>query len=311
MIEMPTTCRSDESHPRPAARWGALNAGLCGVLLALSTACTQKPACPELGTCGGPVPVGDWLLGPGHPSCSEQLYEVPPDPRLAKGDQPAARLPLPEESLYDWCDALIFKGDDPGAVDANHLARFSLGDQAIGAAWVHYDGVGNYAVSLTKTGTYVVEYPAVCVRGFGAMDDATGGVCTQVQQFLTAKGKVGRNLLCVATPNDAGGCTCRFDVSITSGGSGQYRPISANSLVHALTARFPDKSQAADFPAYATYCNQGASLQLTGTNGAYLFNEPGLRTLDLGLTTINCTDGAKGPGEDGVDCGVACPMPCP
>jgi hypothetical protein len=311
MIETPTTSRPDASRAEPArlGRLGATSAGLCGLLLALTTACAQKPLCPELGTCGGNNPVGDWVLSPGHPSCSEELYQVPPDPRLARGDQPAARLPVPEESLYDWCDALIFKGDDPGAVDSNHTARFTVADQAIGAAVVHYDGA-NYAFSLTKTGTYIADYPSVCVRGFGAMDNANGGVCTQVQTYLTAKSKVGQNLICVPSPNDANGCTCRFDLSSQVGGSGQYQAVSSNTLVHALTARL-DRSQAADFPAYATFCNKGSSLQLTGANGAYLFNAPGLRTLDLSSVTINCTDGVKGIGEDGVDCGVACPMACP
>jgi len=314
MIETPTTSRSNKSRERRRhGALGATSAGLCALLLLLATGCAQKPTCPDLASCGGALPVGDWVLGPGHASCSEQLYEPPPDPRLAKGDQPAARLPVPEESLYDWCDALIFKGDDPQSVDSNHVARFSVSDQAIGAAWIHYDGAGNYAASLTKTGTYYVDYPSVCVRGFGARDDATGGVCTQVQGYLAGKSPVGRNIACQANPNDPGSCTCRFDLSVLTGGSGEYAlvPGTKNTIVHARTARFPDKSQAADFPATATFCNQGTSLQLTGANGAYLFNEPGLRTLDLQSTVINCTDGLQGLGEDGVDCGVACPMPCP
>jgi hypothetical protein len=310
MIETPTTSRPDDSRALPRlGRLSAAGAGLCGLLLALATGCAQKPTCEELGTCGG-SPLGDWVLAAGHPACSEQLYEPPPDPRLAKGDQPAARLPLPEESLYDWCDALVFKGDDPGAIDSNHLARFSVADQSIGAAWIHYDGAGNYAASLTKTGTYIVDYPSVCVRGFGAMDNANGPVCTQVQTYLAAKSTVGKGIACVTTPGDKDACTCRFSVSIQGGGSGTFKAASSNSIVHSLTARFPEKSPAADFPSYATFCGKGSSLQLTGTDGGYLYNVPGLRTLDLVPTTINCADGIKGPAEDGVDCGVACPTPC-
>jgi hypothetical protein len=94
------------------------------------------------------------------------------------------------------------------------------------------------------------------------------------------------------------------------GGSGAYTFSSGNTLVHAYEARL-DKSPAADFPVFATFCKQGTSLQLTGANGAYLFNVPGLRTLDLTPTTVNCTDGVQGPGEQGVDCGAACPTACP
>jgi hypothetical protein len=309
MLETPTTFDADQRGARSIGPC-AISTGIFAVILALTTGCAQKPTCTELGNCGGTLPASDWVLSPGHGSCSEQLYAPPPDPRLAKGDQPAARLPLPEESFFDWCDELIFKGDDPGAIDSNHVARFSISDQTIGAAWVHYDGVGNYAASLTRTGTYLVEYPAACVRGFGAKDNANGGVCTQIQGYLAAKSKTGRNIACLPNPSEAAGCACQFTISIQGGGSGEYRLSSPNTIVHAETARFPDKTQAADFPSSATFCNKGSSLQLTGTDGGYLFNQPGLRTLDLSSTTINCTDGAQGPGEDGVDCGVACPMPC-
>lgn len=291
MIDTPTT-----------SRLKALGAAL---VLMLGAGCAQKPNCEELGSCGGPLPVGDWMLSAGHPSCSEHLYRAPQDTRLIKGDQPAARLPIPDEALFDWCDLLIFKTNDSGMYDANHVPRYSLTDQTIGEAWIHYDGAGNYAAKLTKTGTYVTDFPATCVRGFGA----TGDVCGQVQTYLVAKSADAKNIQCVPTPADPAGCTCRYEVSLVSGGAGLYS-AAGNTIVHALTKRFPDESQGADFPASATYCNTGSSLQLTGKDGAYLFNEPGLRTLDLGPVTINCTDGAEGPGEDGVDCGLVCGNTC-
>jgi hypothetical protein len=282
-----------------------------GLLLLSTSGCQQKPACEELGMCGGPDPVGDWVLDPAHASCSESLYLPALDPRLAKGDQPAARLPPPEEAFYDWCDQLTFKSGDSALYEANHLPAYSYPDQVIGAAWIRYDGAGNYSAKLTKTGTYTFDYPASCVRSFGAKDDAAlGSVCTQVQTYLQTKTSTAKNVLCVQSVEDAAGCVCRFDVSITSGGSGLYAPNSSNSLVHTLTKIFPANVQAADFPSYASYCNKGTSLELTGKDGGYLFNEAGLRTLNLVPVTIDCTDGAQGPGEDGVDCGLACPMAC-
>jgi hypothetical protein len=304
---MSAISKTSRPLPAPVAALGAL----CGMLLAVVTGCEQKPACEELGSCGGPLPVGDWLLDASHGSCSESLYRPAEDPRLAKGDQPAARLAPPEEAFYDWCDLLTFKSGDSTLYDSNHVPRYSYNDQTIGAAWVHYDGNGNYAASLTKTGQYIFDFPASCVRGFGAKDDATlGDVCTQVQTYLQAKPTTAKNVQCLPSSLDAAGCVCRFDVAIVSGGSGQYSPTSSNTLIHGLTSSFPFKMPAADFPAYATFCNKGSSLELTGKDGAYLFNQPGLRTLELVPVTIDCTDGAQGPGEDGVDCGLACPTAC-
>jgi hypothetical protein len=95
-----------------------------------------------------------------------------------------------------------------------------------------------------------------------------------------------------------------------TGGSGSYY-VQGNTIIHALTAR-PDGTQGADFPAYATFCAQNGSLQLTGKDGAYLFNQPSLRTLDLGsIPAVSCTDMMQGPNEQGVDCGLVCGKPCP
>jgi len=281
-----------------------------GLVLAFASGCQQKPACEELGACGGD-PSGDWVLDPSHGSCSESLYLPGVDPRLAKGDQPAARLPPPEEAFYDWCDLLTFKSGDSALYDANHLPRYSYNDQTIGAAWVHYDtATSTYAAKLTKTGTYTFDFPQACIISFGAKPDETGSVGGQVQTYLAAKTTTAKNVQCIPSTQDQYGCVCRYDVSIVSGGSGLIGPDSSNSLVHTVTKVFPENTQGADFPSYATYCAKGTSLELTGKDGGYLFNEPGLRTLNLVPVTIDCTDGAQGPGEDGVDCGLACPMAC-
>lgn len=287
-----------------------------GLLAAVTTGCTQTPLCPELGTCGGPLPVGEWVLAPGHPSCSEDLYLAPSDPRLVKGDLPAARTPVPEEALFDWCDLLVTNG---GKEIAPQKPRFSYENGTIGAAWLRYDASGNYAAGLTRTGTFVIDFPALCVREFGAMDgrpaDATKdpngpavNVCAQLQAQIVDSSSH-QNMLCQPNPSDPAGCLCQFDVSVPSGGSGSYLARS-NDLTHVLTAVYPGKTQAAAFPQHATYCNRSTTLQLTGAEGQYLFDEPGLRTLNLVSTTINCADGTRGPGEDGVDCGLACPNDC-
>ena len=302
------TTTPSSSFARPAVT--ALTA-LCGLLAALATGCAQSPKCAALGTCGGPAPVGEWVLDPAHPSCSEDLYQPPPDGRLELGNLQPARVPLPEEALYDWCDLLVTNGGNE--IAPRSKPRFSFNSGPIGAAWIRYaaigpDGRGTYEAGLTRTGTYLIDFPETCMRDFGAHGD----VCTQLQTQIVAT-SAHKNLMCAPNPSDPVdhyGCICQFDISIQSGGSGYYTPGGSNSIIHEATAEFPGKTQVARFPEEATYCNKGSSLELTGANGQYLFDEPGLRTLDLAQTTINCADGAKGPGEDGVDCGLACPNAC-
>lgn len=281
--------------------------GCCALVAALGMGCSQKPLCAELGACGG-TPVGDWMLSANHPSCSEDLYTPPADPRLDQGDQPAARTPPIEEALYDWCDLLVTNG---GQKVATVEPTFSYENGTIGAAFIHYDpigtnGSGTYTAALTRTGRYTIPFPALCIRQFGA----TGDVCSKLQAQLTSS-SAHKDILCQAnSPADPAGCICQFDVAVQSGGSGLYQQLSKNTLVHELTVQFPDKSPAAAFPQKVTFCSRGGTLQLTGADGGYLFDEPGLRTMDLAGTTLDCTDGLKGPNEDGVDCGLACPMAC-
>jgi hypothetical protein len=306
---IPSPDKSSTGRRHVALRGGRNGASVlfCGLLAAFATACAQTPLCAELDACGGPVPVGDWLLGGGHPSCSEDLYIPPPDTRLDKGDQPAARTPPAEAALYDWCDLLVTNG---GEKVATIEPRFSFENSTIGAAFLRYgpidaSGSGTYAAGLTRTGTYTIQFPPLCIRAFGA----TGDVCNKLQTQLGST-SAHKDILCLADPEDLEGCICRFNVAVQSGGSGKYHLLSSNTLVHELNVKFPLKSVAAAFPQEATYCNKGSSLQLTGADGVYLFDEPGLRTMDLASATINCTDGVQGPAEEGVDCGLACPTAC-
>ena len=309
MTPTPTTSQADSSESRrnpQALRRGGCIIGWCGLLAALSTGCTQSPQCPALGDCGG-NPAGDWAQSANHPSCSEDLYSPPTDTRLDHGDQPAARTPPAEEALYDWCDLLVTNG---GAKVATIEPTFSYENGTIGTAFIHYDpvganGSGTYAASLTRTGRYTIPFPTLCIRQFGA----TGDVCNKLQTQLTAT-SAHKDILCQPDPADLAGCICQFDVAVQSGGSGVYQMVGSNTLIHAMNVKFPGLSPAAAFPQKVTFCNRNGSLQLTGTDGAYLFDEPGLRTMELASTTA-CTDGVQGAAEEGVDCGVACGKACP
>ncbi len=258
---------------------------LCGLCTSLMIGCKQEPLCPELGACGGPLPVGNWLLSPGHPSCSEDLYLPPTDTRLVGADLPPARTPPPEPAFFDWCYLLVTSG---GQNIQAKPPRFYYESGPIGWASVRYEADGHYAVGISRTGTYTLDFPALCMREFGAMDgrpadpvnDPNGtpvNICKQLEVPLRASG-IGEgsypNTTCDPNPADPAGCLCRFDVTETGGSAGTYQLLDNNTILHIPGTNFPQKG---------TFCNRGDTLQLTGTNGAYLFGQRGLRTLDLGL----------------------------
>lgn len=295
---------------------------LCGVLVTLGSGCSQKTACSELGSCGGQVPFGNWMLRspmlvagnvtPTYGSCSEDLYVPPTDPRLGAGaDVTIARTPVLEPALYDWCDGLLTSN---GTSIQNRSAIFYSESSPVGDARIRINADGTYSAGITRTGTFVLDFPALCMREFGALDGKsidpmdptapTGNVCKQLEVPLRKSGAGPgsyQNTTCEPNPKDPAGCLCAFDVQETAGPSGNYQVLDSNTILF-----LSDKN----YPARVTYCNKGNELELTGADGEYLFGVRGLRTLDLSFTP-NCTDGVKGVNETGVDCGGFCPNACP
>jgi hypothetical protein len=154
---------------------------------------------------------------------------------------------------------------------------------------------GTFDFGAVYVGTYGFEFSAACMRQFGATDgkppvgpdglpDPTAvpaDICKQLEVPLRSSG-TGEgayvNTTCSPSTTDPGGCTCWFDKVSQSGVGGTYRLLSGNVVLH--TPYEPS------FDSRATFCRQGDSLQLTGADGGYLFNRPGLRTLDLAAGTV-------------------------
>jgi hypothetical protein len=275
--------------------------------------CAQETNCEELGDCGGD-PTGFWLLGPQNTSCIEDLYEPPRDEHLSGRDIVARRLPIPEESFQDWCGGLVATEDNI----LRQTPQFFTESAPGGFANIESLPDGTYSVGFSRTGTYYLDFPATCMVQYGARPDRpaidlqgnTDGIpvnlCKQLELPLRGSGEgegAYWHTTCEPNPEDPGGCICGFDVlEIGRGSFGTYRLISNNEILH-----IPDSP---GFAKTVTYCRQGGQLELTGTDGAYLFDFPGLR--NMSMTYVDCADGVQGPGEDGVDCGVlACGAACP
>lgn len=238
---------------------------------AVAAGCKQAVLCPPLDSCGGTIPVGDWVLAPNHPSCSEDLYTPAQDPRLVAAELPAARQPIPEPALYDWCSLLV---TGPGTDVVVRAPRYYYESGEVGNATLHYDGA-SYTLATVRTGHFYLDFPAFCIRAFGATDENGVGVCKRMEPKLNdnaAMANFYRNITCDPNPNDPNGCVCQFDVFETESSKGAVLQTSADTLVHVPGNNFPQK---------VNFCLQGDRLQLTGADGSYLFDRLGLRTMDL------------------------------
>jgi hypothetical protein len=215
-------------------------------------------------------------------------------------------MPYPEPALFDWCVLLVTGPGQGTACDPTNPGvckvdpRFYYESGPIGQASIKYDDTGHFSSGITRTGTFTLTFPAYCMRAFGATDPAMptvdANLCTQLQVPLVATG-VGDgsyfNVTCAPNseaarlqdaqdhpglspidgPLDPQGCFCRFDVTETGGPSGLYEILDdQRTIVHIPGSNFPQK---------ATFCQEGDRLQLTGADGAYLFDLQGVRTFDL------------------------------
>jgi hypothetical protein len=269
---------------------------LIGVVTAGCNQFMQKPRCEPLGDCGGEFPAGTWILDPTHVSCSEDIYIPPSDPRVLMGTVPVSRQPPPEPTLSDWCDSIVVTG---GTTTVTHEPEFYYYDGHIGVASVHYqptdaqhpENGGTFSAGLTQVGNFKLDFPAYCMRAFAGRDgrqadpanDPTGpsvSLCKQVEAAVRSAGTGAGaypNAACEDSKIEAGGCTCTFDVTATSGPAGAYQVLkgNTNTIYNLLNNNFPQK---------VTYCRRGDDLELTGTDGAYLFDKTGLRTMRMKKT---------------------------
>jgi hypothetical protein len=281
---------------------------------AIATGCKQEVLCPSLGSCGGPPPIGvkagtdaTWVLAPGHGSCTEDLYVPAADTRLIIGNLPTTGMPYPEPAVFDWC-VLLVTGPGAGGQIEVKPPRFYYESGQIGFVTLKFQADGHFSAGITRTGTFTLEFPAYCVRAFGATDgvldpaDPTSpvvNVCKRLEQPVKSSGTGEgsyQNTTCDPDTDalraqyglqgsaSTGGCLCRFDVDETAGPAGTYVMLNQNTILD-----FPD-AVASNFPQRTTYCSQGDDLQLTGADGAYLFDQRGVRTMDL---VRSCKDGTE------------------
>jgi hypothetical protein len=293
---------------------------LLAALLGGPTGCKQEVLCPSLGDCGGPPPLGikpgadgDWVLAPGHPSCTEDLYVPAGDTRLIGGNIPTTGTPYPEPAVFDWC-VLLVTGPVAGGQIEVKPPRFYYESGPIGFATLKFQADGHFSTGITRTGTFTLDFPTYCIRAFGAMDnrptDPTDpkslpvNVCKQLEVPLASSG-IGEgsyhNSTCdpntdelrarygLDGPADPGGCLCRFDVDETGGPAGTYIVQQDRATI----VDFPD-AVASNFPQKTTYCARGDDLKLTGADGLYLFDQKGLRTMDLVRGCKDPTDCVSG-----------------
>ena len=275
-------------------RWTA-TAGIAGALLALG--CSKGPVCKELGSCGGNL-VGTWVQKPaaeaGANYCQEVLHQPPLEEYRLGQPTPVARTRVPESTNLDWCYNLILTKDDVNPLKKHFYYWENL--VYVGGI-IDYTNDGRYTLDLGRLGRMYAYYSRTCLSQYGHEYD-----CGKFQSILEAANQGAgeyHDFQC-AEDTKRGGCGCSFSVSEADAQGGLFS-VEGSTLTHFPTSTNTHFTQ-------AITCVNGDTLQLSGKDNSYLWDRPGLRTMEF--LRVNCEDGRQGPGEMGVDCGGACTMAC-
>ena len=248
-----------------------------GAALVLSLACSMQDECaPAGGACGGD-PSGQWVIAD---SCRDPSYQ-PPRPVTYFGQaETMARQPPPEATSSDWCSYLMY---DPAMGITNFV--FPYDTLQITSGRVAYDGAGAYAALLSTTGTGAVDISASCLTRFGAVPtcaavadlpnapSATRSLTDDLRAYSISLGSPFQDINCADDGRD--GCACTYAIAFEPSGGGLSGRWSAQGTV--MTHFAGTKL----IPSQADFCVDGDTMTLWGHDRAAIWDQPGLRTVNL------------------------------
>ena len=276
--------------------------------------CKPKPFCEPLGACGGDLLAGatdfvkkdglkdrSWTVVAGG-ACQDQL-QLPPSPVSLLRQPPAVANQRPPDNVTaDWCGNLVFKptGDITSFLVYAPPLPLNVGELTMSEDFDHNKTRGTYTMQTTVLQTRSLVFAETCLTAQG-IRLACPVLGRKLREFLAPEANI-YSMRCQdpADPNQ-GGCECQFELSFIGGPSGRwsYQPNGTQIV-------FFDQTYAP--PAITDYCLNGdGSVDLTGADVTWLFNQKSLRTMHM--TPPSCSDGvqSKELGETGVDCGPNCP----
>ena len=252
---------------------------LLGAALALGLGCSMEDDCAPAGDACGGDPSGQWTIAG---SCRDPAYQ-PPRPVTYFGQaETMARQPPPEATSSDWCSYLTY---DPVMGITNFV--FPYDTLQITSGRVAYDGAGAYAALLSTTGRGAVDISASCLTRFGTVPScapidptlptlplpATRSLTDDLRAYSISLGSPFQDITCADDGRD--GCACTYTIAFEPSGGGLSGRWSTQST---LMTHFAGTKL---IPSQADFCVAGDTMTLWGHDRAAIWDQPGLRTVNL------------------------------
>jgi hypothetical protein len=234
----------------------------------------EDECAPTGDACGGD-PSGQWTIAS---SCRAPVYQSPRPVTYFGQPETMARQPPPEASSSDWCSYLTY---DPIMGITNFV--FPYDTLRITSGRVAYDGGGAYAALLSTTGEGVVDISASCLTRFGAIPTcapadpgaqaATRSLTDDLRAYSISLGSPFQDITCADDGRD--GCACTYSIAFEPSGGGLSGRWSTQST---LMTHFAGTKL---IPSQADFCVAGDTMTLWGHDRAAIWEQPGLRTVNL------------------------------
>jgi hypothetical protein len=243
----------------------------------------------------------------------ENVVSSPPAP-VTSGSSP------PKEASGDWCQNLSFAQDNAGTLSILNsnpwIPRLPMARHPGGwyDATLTYTQDNLYSFRAVLYDKQSIEIPGRCLTQQGILLTCDRLPPLLTEEYNKTDARLGRTLGTVNVSNmvcapqiSGAGCGCFFDMTIT------YDPATDTGAAGTWFAT-GDRITHFDLvgegtPFLIDYRVDGNTLSMSAFHRRPLFGIQGLRTMKF--ARVNCNDGAQGIGETGVDCGYACPNPCP
>jgi hypothetical protein len=260
--------------------------------------------CAALGDCGGD-PTGNWKIveacqyqpvRPAQPTDVNDYMGTPPLPPTLAPPQPQPTQLVPTTS-GDWCLSLDYNMGTVNNVSLWHDAPLLQPGSTVTfiktAATATTPAVNTYTAIYIFSTNYpgannTTHFAPICLTANGG-DPSCADLTAGLTKFYAAGNGTPQppatfnNIQCVTSPSD-GGCDCTYYYELEVVDEGSWS--AAGGTIFEQNSSFTYNGQVSKLgtPAQtvqATYCQQNASLELSGARGESLSDLLGLRTMLL------------------------------
>jgi hypothetical protein len=249
------------------AALGIVSAGLAGCG-GTGTAGT----CTTYAACGGD-PKGDWTLTSGCQNLIVMPYQAPSLPQqLAQPQTITQEPPQPQPTTSgDWCSQLIYEPSIDPSMPVRGVVLWH-GPATVHNGYLHVLADGTYDASITFITAEHTYFANSCLTRY----ERVAPTCDQLGTALAAYEGTQPGFMfatsMVCTGDSSVGCDCSYNYQAQSGAMGTWNidPADSSSIVFAGTSQSEPQS--------ASFCQNGSSLELSGSDGTSLFSASGVRS---------------------------------